>query len=103
MTIALMRDSENFHEHMGRDASWYVLADIYDATNQNTRATGNWKKGKTPEFEPYPRPGRSGKKKSKRGKKAGDKKRPTTVADIYSQFTGAPASTTSGGPQWQVR
>lgn len=32
-----------------------MLADLYDALNLNTAATGNWKK-EPPKFDPYPRP-----------------------------------------------
>lgn len=86
MTISLMRDEDNYHQHLGRSAEWYVLADLYDATNQNTRATGNWKKGKTPKFEPYPRPGTKPGKKAKR-----DAPKPTSLADLYGQVGGATA------------
>ena len=55
-TIALMQGGDDWHKHIGRDATWYAIADMYDAVNQNTRATGNWKKS-PPKIAPYPRPG----------------------------------------------
>lgn len=64
------------HEHFGWGVSRHLLADIYDAINQNTRATGNWKK--PPKIKPWPRP------RAKADK--GDKK-PRTVADLFSTFS----------------
>jgi hypothetical protein len=52
-------------------------ADIYDALNLNTRATGNWGKKKAPKIEPRPRPGR---------KKSGKKK--VTLTDLFARFAG---------------
>jgi hypothetical protein len=46
-----------------------LLADIFDAVNLNTAATGNFKK--PPQFEPWPRP---------------KKRRPKRVADIRRMF-----------------
>lgn len=34
----------------------HLLADIYDAINQNTRATGNWGKKGPPKLPSWPRP-----------------------------------------------
>lgn len=48
-----------------------LLADIFDAINLNTSATGNFKK--RPEFEPWPRP---------------KKRKPLRVADIRRQLGG---------------
>ena len=56
MTYSLMRDEEKWRDFLGKGPEWYLLADVFDAINQNTRATGQWKK-KAPKFEPYPRPG----------------------------------------------
>lgn len=53
LTSALMRGSRDYFE-LSRE--WRVLADIYDAIQLNTIASGNWKKGKQPAFKPYPRP-----------------------------------------------
>lgn len=56
-----------------------MTADLYDAINQNTRASGNWGKKGAPKIAPWPRP--THKKKSD---PASDK--PTTVADIWRKF-----------------
>lgn len=56
MTYSLMRDEGEWRDFLGKGPEWYVLADLFDAINQNTRATGNWKK-KPPKMEAYPRPG----------------------------------------------
>lgn len=53
------------------------MADIYDALNLNTRATGNWEKGKEPNFPPWPRPAREG---------TSDAPTQRSVADVYSSF-----------------
>lgn len=53
MTRAQERDPENWRFYMGADPHYYVLAAIYDAVNVNTRATGMYKKGKAPSFEPW--------------------------------------------------
>lgn len=101
MTAAMMaadRDgADNWREYFGRTAEWYVLADIYDASAQQIRVAGNWKKGKAPTFDAYPRPGRDGE-----GKKKGKKKdQPKTLGDMYGQFTGAPAvPLVDGGGLW---
>ncbi|MEU5403712.1 hypothetical protein ABZ348_30975 [Streptomyces sp. NPDC005963] len=61
-----------------------MSADLYDALNQNTRATGQWGKGKAPKFKPWPRP----KNKSKVAEAAEkDSKRRVSVAEIYKKFT----------------
>lgn len=78
---------DDWREHFGRSYEWYAIADLYDALNQNTRATGSWKKGKAPTFDPYPRP--STKKK---------KKKPKTLADLYGAL--ARPQPESGG-LWQ--
>jgi hypothetical protein len=41
--------------HFGWGQTQYLLADLFDALNLNTAATGNWKKD-PPKFDPYPRP-----------------------------------------------
>lgn len=66
-------------DHFGWGLDRYLHAALYDALNANTRATGNWSKGKAPKFPEWPRPG-SNKTKGK------DKKKPVTVADIYARF-----------------
>lgn len=57
----------------------HMLADLYDAVNLNTKATGQWKKGKPPEFPAWPRP------KSKPTEDKSQKR--TTVSDLYAKFT----------------
>lgn len=44
-------------DYLGKDHAWYLAADTYDAIMLNTKVSGNWKKGKAPKFDPYPRPG----------------------------------------------
>lgn len=61
-------------EFFGWGMERHMLADLFDAINQNTRASGNWGK-KPPKIEPRPRPGR--------GKSA---KKKTSVADIFKRF-----------------
>lgn len=93
MTVSMMRDLDNWRDYFGKDPHWYVLADIYDATNQTTRATGSWKKG-PPKFDPYPRPGRD-----KAGKKKG-----RSLSDLYGSFGGSDmAPLEGGGDLWQVQ
>lgn len=43
-------------EHFGWGQDRHLLADIYDAINQNTRASGNWGKSKAPKIPEWPRP-----------------------------------------------
>lgn len=78
MTHALMRESP---ESFGWGQDRYLLADIFDAVNQNTRASGNWGKNGAPKIDSYPRP--SIKRKSE---KVAEKKRRTTVADLFKRF-----------------
>ncbi|MFI0985021.1 hypothetical protein [Streptomyces exfoliatus] len=57
-----------------------MSADLFDAINQNTRATGQWGKGKAPKLPEYPRP------KAKKTEKPGKSPKPRTVAEIYKHF-----------------
>ena len=77
LTVAL---ASGGRDHFGWGVDRHLAADTYDALNQNTRATGNWEKGKAPKFPGWPRP--SLKKKST----PADKK-PRSVADIYAAFS----------------
>lgn len=77
LTVAL---ASGGRDRFGWGQDRYLLADLFDAININTRATGNWQKGKAPKFEPYPRP------KSKPKVAGAKQKKPVTVADIYKQF-----------------
>ena len=62
-------------EQFGWGQNRHMLADIFDAINQNTRACGNWGK-KPPKIEPRPRPNRGKKEKKKVG-----------VADLFARFS----------------
>ena len=77
----------DWREYLDKGADWWLNADLYDAINQNTRATGNWKHGKAPAFPPYPRPG------------APDKK-PKSIVDLWQRFGGAQQAAAGGG-LWQ--
>lgn len=43
-------------EHFGWGVERHMLADLYDALSQNTRASGQWGKKGAPKIPPYPRP-----------------------------------------------
>ncbi|MFB8350991.1 hypothetical protein [Streptomyces niveus] len=79
LTVAL---ASGGREHFGWGVDRHMRADIFDALNQNTRATGQWGKGKAPKFKPWPRPAAT-KQKKQAGKKPGR----ISVADIYKKFT----------------
>lgn len=74
LTIAL---ASGGRENFGWGVDRHIAADTYDALNQNTRATGNWAKGKAPQIPEWPRP--------KTKKKPTEK--PRSVADLFRQFT----------------
>lgn len=82
--LAKQRGGE-WQDYLGKSPEWWVMADFYDALNQNTRATGNWKKGKAPTFDPYPRPG------------AAEKKKPKTIEDFWRMFSGNQPKQEGGG------
>lgn len=63
-------------EHFGWGVNRHMLADLFDSLGQNTRATGNWGKGKAPKMPVWPRP--------VRGKK--DKKKAVNMAEFYERF-----------------
>lgn len=77
MTVAL---SAGGRDHYGWGMDRHMIANVYDALNLNTRATGNWGKGKPPKLAEYPRP------KSKPAGDAAPAKQPT-VRDIFAQMT----------------
>lgn len=65
-------------EHFGWGVDRHMAADIFDALNTNTRATGQWEKGKVPKFPRWPRP-------SDKPKHTGPAK-PASVRDLYKKF-----------------
>jgi len=77
LTAAL---SAGGRDHYGWGADRHLLANLYDALNLNTRATGHWGKGKPPRFPEYPRP------KSKPASEAAPKRK-TTVRDLFARMT----------------
>lgn len=81
LTVAL---ASGGREHFGWGVDRHMAADIFDAINQNTRATGNWGKGKAPKIPSWPRP-----KALKKPTKAAPNEpgRRVSVADIYKRFT----------------
>lgn len=76
LTTALFQGGR---EHFGWGADRYLQADVFDALNQNTRATGNWGKKGPPKIEPYPRP-------KVRRKAADGAKSSVSVKDIFKRF-----------------
>jgi hypothetical protein len=74
LTVALANGGR---KTFGWSTDRYLLADIYDSINVNTRATGSWKKGKDPNFKPWPRPSADNPAEKKR----------VTVADLYARFS----------------
>ncbi|WP_018536379.1 hypothetical protein [Streptomyces sp. MspMP-M5] len=77
LTVALASGGREF---FGWGQDRHLCADIYDALNANTRATGQWGKGKAPKIPEFPRP------KAQTKAKAKARKRPMSVAEIYKQF-----------------
>ncbi|MEU9605460.1 hypothetical protein [Streptomyces sp. NPDC048057] len=81
LTVAL---ASGGRDHFGWGVDRHLKADIFDAINSNTRATGNWgSKGKAPKIPSWPRP-KPPKKPRKTGPKAGKR---VSVAEIYNRFT----------------
>ncbi|MGC4928080.1 hypothetical protein [Streptomyces sp. DT117] len=78
LTVALASGGREF---FGWGQDRHMVADLFDAVNQNTRSTGQWGKGKAPKIPEFPRP-----KKAKAKKKAS--KRSVSVAEIYRRFSG---------------
>lgn len=73
-TQALVQGGLN---HLGWGVSRHMMADIFDAIMANTRATGNWGKGKAPNMPMWPRP--QVRRNSVRAK---------SVSDLYAKFNG---------------
>ena len=78
-------------EHVGWDQGRFMLADLIDAVNQNTRACGNFKK--PPKFQPFPRPKLApqsiGKSRAQRGRSK------VSVADLYGRYAQVAADSTN--------
>ncbi len=74
MTSALAQGGS---EYFGWGVDRHILAATFDALNINTRATGNYPKGKEPKFPMWPRPGEDKPKKKK-----------ASVAELYKSFSG---------------
>ncbi|MDH6462055.1 hypothetical protein M2302_002230 [Micromonospora sp. A200] len=80
LTVAL---ASGGRDHYGWGVDRHMAADTFDAINANTRATGNWAKGKAPKLPQWPRPKSKPKAKTT---EPGEKKKPVSVADIYKQY-----------------
>ena len=78
-TQALMQDSKYWRSFMDINPDYYVLAGIFNAVNDNTRARGNFKK--PPKFEPWPVPQLIVDKAKKK-----ESDRPKTVKDLYARI-----------------
>lgn len=76
LTVAL---ASGGRDHFGWGVDRHMLADLYDATNQQTRATGNWGKKGAPKIPDYPRP------KSKA--KPTEPKARTSVAQLFRSLS----------------
>lgn len=82
LTVAL---ASGGREHFGWGVDRHISADLFDAINQNTRATGNWGKGKAPKLPVWPRPKALKKPTKTSGSKPAGKR--VSVAEIYKRFT----------------
>ncbi|QAY15676.1 tail assembly chaperone [Streptomyces phage TinaBelcher] len=82
LTVAL---ASGGRDHFGWGIDRHLKADIFDAINQNTRATGNWGKGKAPKIPHWPRPKALKKPNKTSGPKTAGKR--VSVAEIYKKFT----------------
>jgi hypothetical protein len=77
LTVALVNGGRDL---FGWGVDRHLLADVYDALNANTRATGQWAKGKAPKFPPWPRPTPTTDDTS------GAEPARVSVADLYQRF-----------------
>jgi hypothetical protein len=75
LTVALATGGR---DHFGWGLDRHIAVDLFDALNANTRATGNWAKGKAPKIKPWPRPKRRAPKKETRG--------PVKLKDLFNRF-----------------
>lgn len=77
-------------DYLGKGVDWFILADLIDAQNLNTAATGNFKK--RPKFAPYPRPGADKPKNSKaraRDLVGADADKSSLLLGIFNNLGGA--------------
>ncbi|MGW1836971.1 hypothetical protein [Streptomyces sp. NPDC002067] len=79
LTVAL---ASGGREHFGWGQDRHLAADLYDALNANTRATGQWNRGKAPTIPPFPRPTSQAKSTKKPAAK-----RSATVRALYQHFS----------------
>lgn len=75
LTVAL---ASGGREHFGWGTDRHMMADLFDAINQNTRASGQWGKKGPPDIKPWPRPNPED--------KTPEEKKPVSVADLYNRF-----------------
>ncbi len=84
MFVSQRRDRDYWREYVGVGPDHYALAAIVNAVNDNTRATGQWRKS-PPKFEPFPIPSIAA-EKAKKAATAKAKRR--SVKDLYQQVMG---------------
>ncbi|MFY1688180.1 hypothetical protein [Plantactinospora sp. WMMB782] len=77
LTAAL---SAGGRDHYGWGVDRHLRANLFDALNLNTRASGHWGKKPPPKFPEFPRP------KSK-PKKSAEPKQKVTVRDVFRRLT----------------
>ena len=77
LTVALASGGREF---FGWGQDRHLAADLFDALNQNTRATGQWGKNKAPKIPAFPRPQVREKAPGKKARKL------RSVAEIYQHF-----------------
>lgn len=75
LTVAL---ASGGREHYGWGVDRHMVADLFDAINQNTRASGQWGKKGPPDIKPWPRPNPKD--------KTPEEKKPVSVAELYNRF-----------------
>lgn len=80
-TSALMRDETYYRAYQDIGPEYYVLAAIHDAINNNTLATGMFKK--RPKIDPWPTPNVIAKKARKR-----KEDKPRSVEDLWHSIMG---------------